>query len=477
MRVLSLDYDPLFGDDEDVRSTFGSDASVFDFDVVIWDPAGSFAEYRDYAESTYQGLPALSDWMSARIQADVKRRRAEFSEFLRSGRTLIVVARPPQDCYVNTGEVQFSGTGRNARRTNVVRAFDITSAVPGSGAGFQRASGGRIETIGDGPLQALIRKHRAQFRYAATMSSPPGSPVAKITGTAQVISSVHKFEGDGLLVLLPEPSFQPTVRTRNGVKKESWPRDAREFQSDLLEAVVAITGSSEVFRPAWSENYATAAQRVMREKVTRQQARVEKAREVLSALQAQAEITDLRDQLYLGTGRSFELRVKDVLESLGGVVTEPEPGRDDWKVAFGEFRAVVEVKGVTKSAAEKQAAQLEKWVASELEETGAAPKGILIVNTWREVPLEDRTEADFPDQMLPYSEGRQHCLLTGLDLYVIACEIDADRDKAPHWRERLLGTSGRLQGVPDWRTYIQTAEADRAVELGGAQVSRGEAGS
>jgi hypothetical protein len=81
---------------------------------------------------------------------------------------------------------------------------------------------------------------------------------------------------------------------------------------------------------------------------------------------------------------------------VGGTVTEPKPGREDWKVTFTEGNAVVEVRGVKGSAAERHAAQLEKWVAGGFEETGSAPKEILIVNTWRETPLVERTEPSFP---------------------------------------------------------------------------------
>lgn len=147
-----------------------------------------------------------------------------------------------------------------------------------------------------------------------------------------------------------------------------------------------------------------------------------------------------RDQLFLGTGRALELQVRAVLELLGGTVTEPEPGRDDWKVSFPEGDAVVEVKGVGKSAAEKHAAQLEKWVASAYEQTGAMPKGILVVNTWRETPLSERTKEAFPAQMLPYSEGRGHCLVTGLQLYLIRADVEAHPEHAENWRKALLET-------------------------------------
>jgi len=46
---------------------------------------------------------------------------------------------------------------------------------------------------------------------------------------------------------------------------------------------------------------------------------------------------------------------------------------------------IVEVKGQNKSAAEKNAAQLEKWLSTYFAENGVAPKGMLLVNTFRSI--------------------------------------------------------------------------------------------
>jgi len=52
--------------------------------------------------------------------------------------------------------------------------------------------------------------------------------------------------------------------------------------------------------------------------------------------------------------------------------------------------AVVEVKGLGKSAAENNAAQLEKWVSEYYLTKGIKPKGILIVNAYKDVPFKEQ---------------------------------------------------------------------------------------
>ena len=54
------------------------------------------------------------------------------------------------------------------------------------------------------------------------------------------------------------------------------------------------------------------------------------------------------------------------------------PDRDDLILQYNDRIAVVEIKGVLrKSAAERHAAQLEKWVSSYFSDKGIRPKGIL----------------------------------------------------------------------------------------------------
>ena len=450
MRLLCLDCNPVY--DPASLASFGDDDSVFDYDVVIWDPQGSFAEYTYYTSQRYQGLFSLSENTSVQIKADAARRRAELVEYINEGRVLVVFVRPPQECYIDTGKREYSGTGRNQVTTKILAKFDLLAAIPVvKDCKFTRASGTRIEFDGDGPIVALLRKYKKFLRYDAVMTQAPGTSLARVAGTNRRIGSVQRSEGGGYLILLPAVN----LAAQDSEDEEKWVEEAPEFQADLLAAIGQLSGSKTVSRPVWAERYITAEQQDLRTKVTKQQARIEVARANLAELQRATEAAEIKDQLFLGTGRALELEVRSVFELLGGTVSEPEPGRDDWRVSFPEGDAVLEVKGVTKSAAEKQAAQLEKWVAGAIEETGKAPKGILIVNTWRDLPLSERNKEDFPPQMLPYCKSRNHCLITGLQLFVIRADVEKNPGQAEHWRKAFLETAGQVAGCEDWRSVIQ----------------------
>ena len=470
MRILSLDYDPVYGHDA-TRASFSGDLSVFDHDITIWDPASSFRSYviSNGTRSRYRNLPSLSDDYSVQILGDATRRKAEFHEFVAMGRVLVIIARPPQMCAIDTGQRKYSGTGRNQKTTILVDEFDLLSAIPNEDNGLVESGGTRTAIEGDGPLSKLLRNYKKFIRYTAIISKPNGTVIAKVPGAGRAIATVQQDAGGGYLVLLPAFDFQKPRSDNDDEyedgedeedEDEGWLPEAESFQYDLVSAIEQMTGSEGRSWPSWADRYLTSTQRHLRGEVSKQQKRVETARSKLTKLQGQSEESEAQNQLFLGSGRILELEVRKVLELLGGMVTEPEPGRDDWKVSFPEGDAVIEVKGVSKSAAEKHAAQLEKWVATALEETGKAPKGVLVVNTWRDLPLTRRTEEDFPSQMLPYSESRSHCLITGLQLLIVRNDIETNPERAAYWRREILGASGILHGTEDWQSVIQEIEQE-----------------
>src|SRR3978361_2297862 len=99
MRLLSLDYSPVWN--PATMTSFSGDESVFDFDVVVWNPASSIYRYAT-AYAQYRNLPSLDENTSVSLSSDISRRRQEFLDFVDSGRALVVFVVPPQQCYIDT---------------------------------------------------------------------------------------------------------------------------------------------------------------------------------------------------------------------------------------------------------------------------------------------------------------------------------------------------------------------------------------
>ncbi len=132
MKTLCIDYRFTY-EPADLVS-FDSDTSLLDYDLVVWDPGRSLANYQAWAES-YRGLPSLGDSQSARYLSDVPRRRKDFREFVELGGVLMVVVRPPIELYYDNGQRSYSGTGRNRTTTRHVEASNLFEALPVEFAG------------------------------------------------------------------------------------------------------------------------------------------------------------------------------------------------------------------------------------------------------------------------------------------------------------------------------------------------------
>lgn len=461
MRVLSIDFHPSYQPADLTR--FTSDTSCFDYDLVIWDPRGALDAYQRQYPGEYRGLPRLDESSSVASQADIARRRAEFREFVEGGRTLIVIVRPRQAFYFDTGGRSYSGTGKNRQTTVSVDESDIWDALP-LDVSLTSAAGRKIQSCGVAEFSQLWRDFRDVFAYVAIVSGPDLTPVFTVAGTNKMVGAISRWTSGGSIVLLPAPNLRghddlddwdEELSEEDGDEDKS---TGAEFQRALCDLARLLSQAGDVEpAPEWSERYRVAGETAVRNHIALKEREVQEARAQLAVLQSELDQHESRKRLITGTGKALELEVRKVLEALGGEVNEPEPGRDDWKVLFPEGSAVVEVKGLNGSAGEKDAAQLEKWVANHLEETGESTKGLLVVNGWRGTAVSERTQPVFPDQMLKYSVARGHCLVSGLQMLGILGEVEAKPARAAFWRKQLLKTDGQMEGMDQWETILEAA--------------------
>ena len=159
--------------------------------------------------------------------------------------------------------------------------------------------------------------------------------------------------------------------------------------------------------------------------------------------------------LLTSSGTTLEEIVKQVLDELGFTILEAEKGRSDIIAKYGEVAIVAEIKGVTKSAAEKHAAQLEKWVAQYIEENEVSPKGMLIVNGFCDMPLNERLEDVFPQQMLKYCVSRGHVLLTSTQLLCLYIEVCKNPICKEERITELLSCVGKYERYRETKDYLK----------------------
>lgn len=490
MRIMVLDCE--FQVEECQSYKFESPVSAFDFDIVIWDVEGTANRLGMYAD-TFHGLPSLDTAQTVSLLDAINRRREEFRELVELGRVVAVLASGSEQLFIDTGKRRTSGTGRNEKSVKLVDDIHLLSFVIPSIA-CERSRGLEIDIV-DERVRSLWRTTAEGWIYRGIMTKWPGDALLRVKGTNKVVGSIEEHASGGCLVVLPEPwvpdsddeddaeevaadtapppEDEPVVlNTPPPAGDEQFPDDAdtedRLFNAkELVRWLKGLTAEAITDVPEWLHKFALPEQAVAQEetlKLLSEMAVLEEKREKLRATDAES---NQWKRLVASDGLALEQQVVLAFQELGFEALTVLRGRSDLRLLKGEQKFVVEVKGTRKSAAEKHAAQLEKWVAEEIA-TGSPAKGILVVNGWRDLPLNERTEAVFPAQMIAYSTARSHCLISGLQLLSLVRAVGEGQLTAHQVGIILEQTNGCLDGWNDWTAVfketspaIETVRSDR----------------
>jgi hypothetical protein len=226
----------------------------------------------------------------------------------------------------------------------------------------------------------------------------------------------------------------------------------------LLRDVCGVEAASEL--PPWSSAYALPQESEKKDELRELNEELDKVLTMMGEKEQSLAELEKQKILFTGSGEALEAQVWRTFEDLGFDVAKGGPGRDDLIIRYKERVAVVEIKGVLKSTAEKHATQLEKWVSDYYSSHEQHPNGILVVNAYCDTPLKDRDKPAFPDQMLGYSKRRGHCLITGIQLLNLYLDCRDDPEKKDAVIGRLFSTEGVFEEYRNWPDYLTLDEND-----------------
>ena len=442
-RFGSLEYNGL------TECNFDSGISFLDYDAVIIDTQSIVDRYNYFPGSSFNGKSCLLLDDSLRLREDFAKTKAQIVEFLKQGRIVFVLLEDNTDCFVHTGRKKITGTGKSAQATSFVEKFDFLSFLPTSFSPTM-VQGEKFDIVCTPPYSSFFQATRNLFYYAGYFSADKMTPLLTIAGCDKVISAVFECE-KGKIVILPHPYLGGDYETEEGWKK--WGKKYLDALFELNHALMFCVDSYEL--PAWADGIKVLNEQDEEIKLEQE---INKLRNVKAAIEKRKEsIRKIRQKKILITGRGTPLEevVKETLQEIGFALHEAEVGRSDVVASYDGTDVVAEIKGVSKSAAEKHAAQLEKWAVQFLEENDHAPKAILFVNGYCNTPLAERTEDVFPDQMLKYSEGRGHALVTTTQLLCLYSEIKNNPACAKERIKELLSCVGRYPRYKNYKKYIQ----------------------
>ena len=432
--------------------SFSAPISLLDYDSVVIDTDSIANNYSKSYPETYQNKRMLSEDSSFKIIEDYKIIKEQMTELLQNGKNIFLLIGFNENCCIYTGTKELRGTGRNATTVHHITEFNTYSFLPFE-IKVTNVFGEELDCCSNYPYNEFFRKTTECNKYEAYFEiSKTSKIIAKIKGSSKVISAVVEYE-NGKIILLPQPYYEDEYIT-----KKDWKKYGKIYLDSLFELNENLRYSNENYiLPIWTEKISILGEKDLIENRNSTQQKIEQLQQKLEKQEKAVRDIQKYKRLFTASGDILEEIVIQVLSELGFMICETEKGRSDVIAKYKDIDIVAEIKGITKSAAEKHAAQLEKWVSTFLENNDRKPKPILIVNAYCDLPLMDRNEEIFPNQMIGYSTSRNHLLLSTTQLLCLYIEIKKNPDCKEERIKELLKTVGiynRYENIFDYINQI-----------------------
>lgn len=439
---LNTNFEPLHFPNFQ-ENVFSSIISLLDYDAIIIDSSRIINEYVfPERQQCYRNKISVSDPESSQIMEDFSKVKEQLTELLKHGRNVFVLVGYNPDCYLSNEGSFF------ASLDNFVE-FDMYSFLPIS-LKVTHLQGRELSFCGNQLFSSFFDTNKDNLEYNAYFESQKENiPLARIRGMNKIVSFYRQYE-QGFLVFLPAMS---TDRMKIGDQR--WKYIAEQYLKSIYSLNNDLCSSQESNElPSWTEHFHILNELEAIQLKHQSEAEMQKLQKKIEAEQKAIDTITNYKRLLTETGAPLENIVKQVLSELGFELCPTEEKRSDVIAKYANIDIVAEIKGVGKSAAEKHAAQLEKWASQFLIDHGHQPRALLIVNGYNMLPLNQRTEEVFPDQMLKYSTSREQALITTTQLLCLFIEIQENPECKEERIQELLSTIGRYNRYTDYSEFI-----------------------
>jgi hypothetical protein len=405
---------------------YGSPKTILDYDVLIWNPNSLSKEYTNDPHSIMYKNVYFNKKDSANFSNDNVVRNGQINDFISLGRPIVILT-PIQQLY-------------NFSLDKGVHDIPSTEFLPIREIDLENSSGSNLEIVETSNYKEFFNKTLKYYYYKAIIRNNVGYPQLRIKGTDKIVASFYKSENSNIL-------FLPQLLDVNH----------DDFIEALIELIDSLKFQKKIFRqPEWVKRFYLPNEQEEIANLDNLKVQLFDLQEKILISESTYQKIENNKILFSGGNEDLENQVETLFSEIGFEIIPTEVNRTDLIVKYGDRIAVIEIKGLTKSAGEKNSAQLEKWVSSYHLEKDLNPKGILIVNGFKDIPLDERVNPVFPDQMIKYSTNRNHCLMTGFQLLGLYYDIKANPGKKGELIDLLFNTTGIFKKY-NWDEFIKLA--------------------
>ena len=438
-----------------------SDQSLLDWDIILFSPTiDSLVDYTN----TYQGKPSLSDSDSFQLRDRLEHWKREISDAVHNGKTVVIFLPNLYEVYIDTGERQYSGTGRNRQTTRIVTdcnnykclPFDL-KPVNSKGTAMRLAKGSEV-------LSSYWSEFSGYSSYKVRIEGKVSkSLVVTRTGDKTVGALIKMEDSTGTLLLLPHLNLDAEEfykETKDG--EMEWTKKGRQFGHRLLAAIIEIDRSLRQSRaitptPEWARaaEYALPKESRLREELLK----IDEKIEILQKQKAKTKIalaieSNLRSLLF-EKGSPLEDSILQALRLMGFSANNYKDSESEFDAVFEspEGRFLGEAEGKDSSAIGiDKLRQLEMNIHEDLarDEVTQPAKGVLFGNAHRLLPLSERPDF-FSAKCVTAVERSGTVLVRTTDLFKVAQYLSGNTDAnyAQRCRKAMLETSGEIVQLPD----------------------------
>lgn len=433
------------------------DTTNFDeFDIVVLETS-AFVHAIPKRQQTFVPV-AYSEGVKFTRSLQVK--IAELEAWVSSGHTLIVVLDEPL--------VVFEYGHQSNPMTPI--PYDFASLSLFSRPQLGRKTGTRVK-LADENSKCLLNDWINKVQYHYLIGSKDRHDVlvvdTALAGDVQAVASII-YSGKGQVI------FVPTIVDRK--LRDAYIKALVEIRDRLKATAVPL--------PKWADDFGPEDEKAIRTDIGTKNNQISQLQALIAERNDALESFRWFKTLVSGSGDDFMNVVRKAMEIVGFDVVPVVGNRTDLIARDGDRILACETKGVERPGKEEDLRQTRTWVSevdlaivtaaegvssdphlkqcavalAELdittgEEAGKrfAVTGLLVLATFRNLPLDQRTSPDFSNDMLLNAKRSSVCILTGHQLVnlVLLCERSPERKAAI--REKLSSTAGAFQmdDMPD----------------------------
>ena len=310
--------------------------------------------------------------------------------------------------------------------------------------------GQRIEARDSAAFQTFVDQNEERLTFYATVElEEKFTPTLFIKGTDKCVGGYIVGDNGSVVLYLPyliEGPSSTTSKYTNSIV-------------ELIETLRSTPDAVSTALPTWTEPYLLPRETDFDDEISELNTQIKELYEKRGEIGSEASSLKQWKHLFASDGRELEAAVELALTALGFEVDSGKPGRTD-RIARRDKKAmVVEVKGYKNGAKEGQVwPQLHRWQNDYIQEHGEKPKGLGVINTFRDTPIDQRAGTHWPSKLVQHCEQDHFGLVTGVQLLNMALAAEADPNKQGEIAQLLFDSGGPVKGYETWNLHLTKAD-------------------